>query len=87
VTIVTSDDSYYILRYDSEALGQALASGEEIDDEGVEDAFDVLEEIDDTVATATWVSLLQRLVIVECTSPIATRSWVLGTPRLLLAWL
>eukprot|EP00045_Choanoeca_perplexa_P013710 m.156219 g.156219 ORF g.156219 m.156219 type:complete len:969 (-) comp16435_c0_seq1:82-2988(-) len=55
VTIVTNDDSYYILRYDSEALGQALASGEEIDDEGVEDAFDVLEEIDDTVATATWV--------------------------------
>lgn len=44
---ITSDDSFYILRFDRSAYDAALESGVEIGDEGVEDAFDVIAEISD----------------------------------------
>lgn len=54
VTIVTAD-GFFILKYDEEAVKEAVASGEEIDDEGIEEAFDVESEVDEKVKTGTWV--------------------------------
>ncbi len=52
---VASDDSYYILRYNSEAVSEALSTNEGMDEDGVEAAFDVLGEIEEIVKTGTWV--------------------------------
>lgn len=42
---ITSDDSFYILRFDRAAYQAALDSGVEIGDEGCEEAFEVVCEI------------------------------------------
>lgn len=44
---VTTEDSFYVLRFDREAYAAHLDSGAEIDDEGVEDAFEVIVEVND----------------------------------------
>lgn len=44
---ITSDDSFYILRFDRDAYNNALAEGAEITDEGVEEAFEVIADITD----------------------------------------
>lgn len=51
---ITSSDSFYILRFDRQAYEAHLESGEPIDDEGVEDAFDVIVEVPESVRTAKW---------------------------------
>ena len=51
---IASADSFYILRYDRDAYQAHLDAGEAVDDEGVEDAFDVITEISETVRTAKW---------------------------------
>ena len=38
---ITTDDTFYILRYDAEAARLAFANNEGVDDDGVEAAFDV----------------------------------------------
>ncbi|KAG1738747.1 coatomer WD associated region-domain-containing protein [Suillus lakei] len=52
---VVSDDSYYILKFDRDAYNSKLEEGVEITDEGVEEAFDVVAEISDSVKTAKWI--------------------------------
>lgn len=53
---IVAGDSTFILKFDQDAVENAFASGEEIDeDEGIEAAFEVLGEIPETVKTATWV--------------------------------
>lgn len=42
---ITSDDSFYILRFDRAAYQAALDSGVELGDEGCEEAFEVVAEI------------------------------------------
>ena len=44
---IISDDSFYILRFDRDAYNAALESGTTIGDEGVEEAFEVIAEIQD----------------------------------------
>ncbi|KAE8270045.1 hypothetical protein A4X09_0g2285 [Tilletia walkeri] len=51
---IVGEDSFYILAFNAGAYPAALEAGEEIDDEGVEDAFEVVTEISDTVRTARW---------------------------------
>ncbi|GJJ05895.1 hypothetical protein Clacol_000082 [Clathrus columnatus] len=51
---ITSTDSFYVLRYDEDAYRARVESGTEIGDEGVEEAFDVVAEISETVATSKW---------------------------------
>ncbi|KAF8595407.1 coatomer protein [Ceratobasidium sp. AG-I] len=51
---ITSEDSFYILKFDRDAYDAALAAGP-VGDEGVEDAFDLIAEISETVKTAKWV--------------------------------
>jgi coatomer subunit beta' len=52
---VVSDDSYYILKFDRDAYNSKLEEGVESSDEGVEEAFDVVAEISDSVKTAKWI--------------------------------
>jgi coatomer subunit beta' len=54
VAIVT-EESFFILRFDRSAYDAKLEEGEEISDEGVEDAFDVVAEVSEVVRTAKWV--------------------------------
>lgn len=51
---ITSDDSFYVLRFDRAAYDAHLEAGEPIDDEGVESSFDVVVEISESVRTAKW---------------------------------
>jgi coatomer subunit beta' len=42
---ITTNDSYYILRFDRDAFNAAVESGADISDEGVGEAFDLVAEI------------------------------------------
>ncbi len=42
---ITSEDSFYILRFDRDAYNTALDSGADLGDEGVEEAFDMVAEV------------------------------------------
>ncbi|KDN46808.1 putative SEC27-coatomer complex beta subunit [Tilletiaria anomala UBC 951] len=53
VAIVT-DDSFYVLRFDHGAYQDYLESGAPVDDEGVEDAFEVIVDVADQIRTAKW---------------------------------
>ena len=44
---ITSSDSFYILRFDREAYSSRVEAGDGIGDEGVEEAFDVVAEINE----------------------------------------
>ncbi|KAG8828474.1 hypothetical protein FRB91_002821 [Serendipita sp. 411] len=52
---ITSDDSYFILRYDRAAYRAAVDSGASIGDEGCEEAFEIVTEISESVKTAKWI--------------------------------
>lgn len=52
---LASEESYYILKYNSEAVSEAFSTNQGLDEDGVEAAFDVLGEIEEVVKTATWV--------------------------------
>ncbi len=52
---VAAEDSYYILQYKADAVVEALANNEGIDEDGIEAAFDVVGEIEETVKTGMWV--------------------------------
>jgi hypothetical protein len=44
LALVTAD-SFYILKYDRDAVAEAIASGAAFDDDGLEDAFEVITEV------------------------------------------
>ncbi|KAM7480429.1 hypothetical protein LguiA_028642 [Lonicera macranthoides] len=52
---VASDSSFYILKYNRDAVSAHLDSGRSADDQGVEDAFELLYEINERVRTGIWV--------------------------------
>lgn len=53
---IASDTSFYILKYNREMVDAYLASGEPVDEnEGIEDAFELLYEIGERVRTAVWM--------------------------------
>lgn len=51
---LATEDSYYILGFDQEQVGRAKEAGEVAED-GVEAAFNVLGEVNETVRTGLWV--------------------------------
>lgn len=51
---IVCHDSFYILRFDRDAYAAYLDSGAEVEDEGVEDAFEVVTEVSESVRTAKW---------------------------------
>uniref|UniRef100_A0A0D6QYI2 Coatomer subunit beta' n=1 Tax=Araucaria cunninghamii TaxID=56994 RepID=A0A0D6QYI2_ARACU len=50
-----SDNSFYILKYNREVVSAYLESGQPLDDEGVQDAFELLYEINEKIRTGIWV--------------------------------
>lgn len=53
---ITTDESYFVLRYVAENVAAALENKDEmITEDGIEDAFDVLGEIEEVVKTGVWV--------------------------------
>jgi len=54
---ITSDDSFYILRFDRDAYQDKIDENgtTRITDEGVEEAFEIITEVNDNIQTAKWI--------------------------------
>lgn len=52
---ISSDNSFYILKYNRDAVAAYLESGKPVDEQGVEDAFELLHEVSERVRTGIWV--------------------------------
>lgn len=52
---ISSDASFYILKYNRDVVYAHLESGNSADEQGVEDAFELLYEINERVRTGIWV--------------------------------
>ncbi|CAL9104963.1 unnamed protein product [Musa textilis] len=53
--VIASDTSFYILKYNRDVVFSYLESGKPVDDQGVEDAFELLHEVNERVRTGIWV--------------------------------
>ncbi|KAI9304445.1 coatomer WD associated region-domain-containing protein [Cunninghamella echinulata] len=51
---IACDESFYILRYNAQAYSNFVESGGTVGEEGVEDAFEFITEIPETIKTGTW---------------------------------
>ncbi|PWN50666.1 putative SEC27-coatomer complex beta subunit [Violaceomyces palustris] len=51
---IACDESFYILRFDRNAYSTFLESGNLVEDDGVEDAFQVVTEVSESIRTARW---------------------------------
>lgn len=52
---IASDASFYILKYNQDVVASYLESGKPEDEQGVEDAFELLHETNERVRTGIWV--------------------------------
>ncbi|TKW19603.1 hypothetical protein SEVIR_4G031200v4 [Setaria viridis] len=52
---IASDTSFYILKYNRDVVASYLEGGKPVDEEGVEDAFELLHEVNERVRTGIWV--------------------------------
>ena len=52
---IAGEESFYVLRFDRDAYNNYLESGNELDDEGVEEAFELEADIADVVETGKWI--------------------------------
>jgi hypothetical protein len=52
---IAGEDSFYVLRFDRDAYAAYLDNGGELDDEGVEEAFELEADIADVVQTGKWI--------------------------------
>ncbi|PSR96848.1 Coatomer subunit beta, partial [Actinidia chinensis var. chinensis] len=52
---IASDTSFYMLKYNRDIVSAHLDSGRPVDEQGVEDAFELLYEINERVRTGIWV--------------------------------
>ncbi|CAF1019776.1 unnamed protein product [Adineta ricciae] len=52
---IATEESYYILRYSTQAVAVAQTNKDLVTEEGIEDAFDALSEIPEVVKTGIWV--------------------------------
>lgn len=52
---IATEDSFFILKYNPEAVENAKETKDAITEDGIEDAFEVLTEIEESVATGLWV--------------------------------
>ncbi|KAL1551322.1 coatomer subunit beta'-1-like [Salvia divinorum] len=52
---IASDSSFYILKYNRDVVSAHLDSGRSVDEQGVEDAFELLYEINERLRTGLWV--------------------------------
>ncbi|KAK9060480.1 hypothetical protein SSX86_021184 [Deinandra increscens subsp. villosa] len=52
---ISSDSSFYVLKYNRDAVSAHLDSGRPVDEQGIEDSFEILYEVDERVRTGLWV--------------------------------
>ncbi|TVU08045.1 hypothetical protein EJB05_41430, partial [Eragrostis curvula] len=52
---IASDSSFYILKYNRDIVSSHLDGGGSVGEEGVEDAFELLHEINERVRTGLWI--------------------------------
>ncbi|XP_046572197.1 coatomer subunit beta'-like isoform X3 [Haliotis rubra] len=52
---IATDESFFILKYSQEAVERARDTKEGINEDGIEEAFEVMGEIEETVKTGLWV--------------------------------
>lgn len=52
---MSSDESFYVLRFDRDEYVNFVDAGGDLGDEGVEEAFDLVAEISEVVRTGKWV--------------------------------
>lgn len=52
---IATDDTIYILKYNPDKVTQAMENKDEISEDGIEEAFDVVGEVEDVVKTGLWV--------------------------------
>lgn len=52
---VCTDDSVYILRYNAEIVANTPPGSDKISEDGVDDAFEVVGEVQDVVKTGVWI--------------------------------
>nr|SVE84103.1 EOG090X01FO [Daphnia pulex] len=53
---ISTEDSYFVLRYDADAVAKSLDTKEGLtDDAGIETAFEMLSEVQESVKTGLWV--------------------------------
>lgn len=52
---IACEESFYILRYDAEALSRARDNQDLMTEDGIEDAFTVLNEVSESVRTGLWI--------------------------------
>jgi len=52
---IATEESYFILKYQADAVAAASENPEKVTEDGIEDAFDVLGEVSETVKTGLWV--------------------------------
>merc|ERR1719266_634359 len=52
---IATEESYFVLRYDAEKVAAAAENPEKVSEDGIEDAFDVIGEVTESVKTGLWV--------------------------------
>lgn len=52
---IAGEDSFYVLRFNRDAYLAYVDTGAEIDDEGVEEAFELEADISEVVQTGKWI--------------------------------
>jgi coatomer subunit beta' len=52
---IIGEETFYVLKYDREAFQVALSEGNLSDEDGLEESFEVVQDISDTVRTGKWV--------------------------------
>mmetsp|Transcript_5564 Transcript_5564/g.15523 ORF Transcript_5564/g.15523 Transcript_5564/m.15523 type:complete len:933 (-) Transcript_5564:265-3063(-) len=52
---LTTDSSFYILKYNREVVEAFVESGNEVDEDGIEDSFELLNEVNERVRSGLWV--------------------------------
>lgn len=52
---ISTEESYFILKYNGEAVQTAQETNQGISEDGIDDAFDVLGEVQECVKTGVWV--------------------------------
>lgn len=52
---ITTEESFFILRFHSDVVEKSKDSPDAITEDGIEDAFEVIGEIEENVKTACWV--------------------------------
>lgn len=52
---IVCDNSFYILKFNREVVDNHFASGKSVDEDGIEDAFELQTEVSERVRTGVWV--------------------------------